>query len=36
MALKLTLKPGEKFVINGAVIVNGERRSHLLIQNNVS
>ncbi len=36
MALKLTLKPGEKFVINGAVIVNGERRSHLLIQNKVS
>ena len=35
MALKLTLKPGEKFVINGAVIVNGERRSHL-IQNKVS
>ena len=36
MALKLTLKPGEKFVINGAVVVNGGRRSHLLIQNNVS
>ncbi len=36
MALKLTLKPGEKFVINGAVIVNGDRRSHLLIQNKVS
>ena len=36
MALKLTLKPGEKFVINGAVVVNGERRSHLLIQNKVS
>ena len=36
MALKLTLKPGEKFVINGAVVVNGDRRGHLLIQNNVS
>lgn len=36
MALKLSLKPGEKFVVNGAVIVNGDRRSHLLIQNNVS
>lgn len=36
MALKLTLKPGEKFVVNGAVIVNGDRRSHLLLQNNVS
>jgi flagellar protein FlbT len=36
MALKLTLKPKERFVINGAVVVNGERRSHLLIQNNVS
>jgi len=36
MALKLTLKPGEKFVINGAVVVNGERRSNLIIQNKVS
>lgn len=36
MALKLTLKPGEKFVINGAVVVNGDRRSNLIIQNKVS
>ena len=36
MALKLTLKPGEKFVINGAVVVNGDRRSNLIIQNQVS
>lgn len=36
MALKVTLKPGEKFVINGAVIVNGDRRSNLVIQNKVS
>ena len=36
MALKVTLKPGEKFVINGAVVVNGDRRTSLLIQNKVS
>lgn len=36
MVLKITLKPGEKFVVNGAVILNGDRRNHLLIQNNVS
>ena len=36
MALKLTLKPGEKFVVNGAVIANGERRASLVIQNKVS
>ena len=36
MALKVTLKPGEKFVINGAVMVNGERRASLMIQNKVT
>lgn len=36
MALKLTLKPGEKLVINGAVITNGDRRTSLIIQNKVS
>ncbi len=36
MALKLSLKPGEKFVVNGAVISNGDRRSSLVIQNKVS
>lgn len=36
MALKLSLKPGEKFVVNGAVIQNGERRSVLLLQNKAS
>jgi flagellar biosynthesis repressor protein FlbT len=36
MALKLVLKPKERFVINGAVVVNGDRRSYLLIQNNAS
>lgn len=33
MALKLSLKPGERFVINGAVIANGDRRSSLIIHN---
>ena len=36
MALKLSLKPGEKIVINGAVIVNGDRRSTLVLQNKAS
>ncbi|RME65109.1 MAG: flagellar biosynthesis repressor FlbT [Alphaproteobacteria bacterium] len=36
MALKLSLKPGEKFVVNGAVIANGDRRVSLVIQNKVS
>ena len=33
MALKLTLKPHEKFVINGAVVANGDRRSSVVIHN---
>ena len=33
MPLKLSLKPGEKFVVNGAVIQNGDRRGVLLLQN---
>ncbi len=33
MALKLSLKPGETFVVNGAVVQNGERRGVLLLQN---
>ncbi len=36
MALKLTLKPGEKFVINGAVIANGDRRNSVVVHNKVS
>jgi flagellar protein FlbT len=36
VALKLTLKPKERFFINGAVVVNGDRRSSLLIENNAS
>ena len=33
MPLKLSLKPGEKFVLNGAVCVNGDKRASLIIQN---
>ncbi|WP_417317853.1 flagellar biosynthesis repressor FlbT [Emcibacter sp.] len=36
MALKLSLKPGEKFVVNGAVMVNGDRRATLVLQNKAS
>jgi flagellar protein FlbT len=36
LALKLSLKPGEKFVLNGAVVQNGDRRSTLLLQNKAS
>ncbi|HVN00155.1 MAG TPA: flagellar biosynthesis repressor FlbT [Caulobacteraceae bacterium] len=36
MPLKLSLKPGEKFVLNGAVVQNGDRRSSLLLQNKAS
>jgi flagellar biosynthesis repressor protein FlbT len=35
MALKLTLKPNEKLIIGGAVIVNGGARSDLVVENNV-
>lgn len=33
MVLKLTLKPGERTAVNGAVIVNGDRRASLVIEN---
>ncbi len=33
MPLKLTLKPGERFVINGAVVENGDHRASLTIMN---
>ena len=33
MPLKLSLKPGETFVVNGAVLRNGERRGVLLLEN---
>jgi len=36
MALKIALKPSEKFVVNGAVIKNGDRRASLVLQNKVS
>lgn len=36
MPLKLSLKPGEKFVLNGAVVQNGDRRSTLVLQNKAS
>ena len=36
MPLKLSLKPGERFVLNGAVVQNGDRRSVLLLQNKAS
>jgi flagellar protein FlbT len=36
MPLKLSLKPGETFVLNGAVVQNGDRRGMLVLQNQVS
>ena len=36
LALKLSLRPGEKFVLNGAVVQNGDRRASLLLQNKAS
>lgn len=36
MALKISLRPGERFVVNGAVITNGDRRASVIIQNRVS
>ena len=30
MPLKLSLKPGERFVLNGAVVENGDRRTVLV------
>jgi len=36
MPLKISLKPGEKFVLNGAVIENGDRRSTMVLQNRAS
>ena len=33
MPLKLSLKPGEKLVLNGAVLSNGDKRASLIIQN---
>jgi flagellar protein FlbT len=36
LPLKLSLKPGEKFVLNGAVLQNGDRRASLILQNKAS
>lgn len=33
MALKISLKPGEQFVVNGAVVTNGDKRTVLVVQN---
>jgi flagellar protein FlbT len=33
MTLKLTLKPGERIAINGAVLVNGDRRAVFAVEN---
>ena len=33
MPLKLSLKPHEKFALNGAVLANGDKRASLIIQN---
>ena len=35
MALKITLKPHEKMIIDGAVVTNGTNRSELYIENSV-
>jgi flagellar biosynthesis repressor protein FlbT len=36
MPLKLSLRPGERFVVNGAVVMNGDRRGTLVLQNKAS
>ena len=36
MPLKLSLKPGERFVLNGAVVQNGDKRGVLILQNKAS
>lgn len=36
MPLKLQLKPNEKFVLNGAVIQNGDKRTTLVVQNHAA
>jgi flagellar biosynthesis repressor protein FlbT len=36
MPLKLSLRPGERFVVNGAVVQNGDRRGALVLQNKAS
>ena len=35
MALRIELKPRERFILGGAVIRNGDARSELILENNV-
>ncbi len=35
MALKITLKPHEKFILGGAAIVNGDAKSTFMVENDV-
>ncbi|MEN6468168.1 MAG: flagellar biosynthesis repressor FlbT [Smithella sp.] len=35
MALKITLKPCEKFILGGAVIANGDAKSTFVVENDV-
>ena len=36
MTLKLSLKPGEKFVVNGAVLINGDKPASFIVENQVT
>jgi flagellar protein FlbT len=36
MGLKLSLRPGEKIAVNGAVIVNGDRRAEFVVENHAN
>jgi flagellar protein FlbT len=36
MTVKLSLKPGEKFVLNGAVLINGDKATSFVIENQVT
>lgn len=36
MPLKITLKPGERVIVGGAVLTNGPTVAHLLVENRVS
>lgn len=36
MGLKLSLRPGEKVAVNGAVLVNGDRRATLTVENHAA
>ena len=36
MALKISLKPGEKIIISGTVVTNGNAKSNLSIENRVT